>query len=221
VARRVVDLVRAGSVSCVVEIGSGTGLVSLAAVAAGAPRVVATDFNALTLDLLNGAVDLNFQGDKDSRRSHIQTALFDVTDTAVPLPTWVEEPFLAAKTAREEGVAIPPAEEASSRGGSGGLLVCADMLYSPRTSRAVARRCAEAWALGWRVLVGDCGRPGAVAFVKELELLGLVSLVGLEGDPLQAFTPVTGHTLAAPRNSLIATQHDREDPISVGMLELS
>ena len=179
VADRVVDLVRSEAVNQIFEIGAGTGLVSLAACAAGASKVVATDYNPLTLAILDNGATQNF-----GANHCIKTQLFDVTDANERLPQdW----------------------------GSGALLACADLLYTPSTSRAVARRCAEALRMNWRVVIGDCGRPGAGAFLAEMaELLGQPA----------AFHPVDAFTVAGPRNDLIAAEHEVKKRISVGMIEL-
>lgn len=218
VAEMVVALVQSGQVRRVFELGSGTGLVSLAALAAGADEVVASDFNALTLDILRMTADLNFAADP-IRLARLSTVLFDVTDEQLPIP-----PFSSSTTSVE----ISGNEEATnpSKTKICDLLVCADMLYMPRTGRALARRCANAVRCAcdsaggqrpWRVLVGDCGRPGAEAFVLELARLKLLPHPGLA-----AFRPVVGTALRGlPRHSLIAAEvNDGDAPLKVGVIEL-
>ena len=198
VAEIVVGLIQDGSVGRVFELGCGTGLVSLAATVAGASNVIATDYNPVTLSILDAAIGHNFEKD-EKLRSRLSTTVYDVSDPFCP--QWSDDNFNGG---------------ARDAHGACDLVVCADMLYSPQTSRAVARLCAKACRSGWRALVGDTGRPGASAFIDELELLGLVP----RGKGMAAFKPVEARTIKGPRNSLIATQHEHEASISVGIIEL-
>ena len=215
VATVVADMIRAGEVRNVVEIGAGTGLVSLTAVVAGASDVLALDYNADTLRLLEKTADLNLP--HGGPRERLRTELFDVTSCGA-----------------EEGGTNVPYEGC----GEDSALVVADLLYSPRTSRAVAHCVAEAVGRGMRVVVGDCGRPGADAFLKELQSCILAAVESRDprvassyaasfpesdtnGSPVAAWTNVDAKTIVSPRNSLIAAQHDEEKPIKVGLIEIA
>ena len=66
----------------VLELGTGTGLVSLAAALGGAASVLATDYNLFSLALLERAKTLQKQPVKET----LTTRFFDVKDLAVPLP---------------------------------------------------------------------------------------------------------------------------------------
>ena len=66
----------------VLELGTGTGLVSLAAAMGGAASVLATDYNMFSLSLLERAKTLQRQ----SVGSVLTTRFFDVKDLSVPLP---------------------------------------------------------------------------------------------------------------------------------------
>ena len=66
------------------ELGTGTGLVALAAARAGYGRVIATDYETVPLQLLQySAAKLNGEEDLNSR---IQTAKLDICDFDTPLP---------------------------------------------------------------------------------------------------------------------------------------
>jgi predicted nicotinamide N-methyase len=236
VAALVVDSVRRGDAKRVTELGSGIGLCAIAAAAAGAESVLGTDYNADALALLEMSADLSLP--LGGPRERLATAMFDVTTN--PSDGSGDDDVLAHCC------------------GSGDLLVAADMLYSPSTSRAVARRCAEAVARGASVVVGDTGRPGATAFLEELRDCMAETCAAAEaldddeddeeeeesperarqlraaaaaftasfplrdddGLPVVAFRSVDALTIAAPRNSLIATQHEEEKLLAVGMIEI-
>ena len=75
------------------------------------------------------------------------------------------------------------------------VVVAADVVYEPRTGRALAHRCLEALARGSQVLIGDSpGRAGRPAFLQELKELGVTNA---------AFQDVAGETVTGPRNDLI------------------
>lgn len=226
VAALTATMIRKGEVKRVTELGAGTGLVSIAAISAGAESVMSTDYNEEALALLELAADLNLP--RGGPRERLRMALYDVTTTG------------------------DAANVLAHCAGPGDLLVCADMLYAPSTSRAVARRCAEAVRRGASVIVGDTGRPGAPAFLKELRACidatcaeaaaqkkrggggeGSESLhraaaaftaafpaTAADGGPVVEFRAVGAETIASPRNSLIATQHDEVKPLSVGVIEI-
>ena len=272
-----VSQVSSGAVRRVIEIGTGTGLVSLAAVASGAECVVATDYNPATLEILDQAAKLNFESDVDVDekgnigklvyRNVLSIALFDVTDMDAEIPIWpasLSTSPSSESTSDLEWVEMdcpcsdfdnPAPSESSDRISRSvdassvcDLLVCADLLYTPRTARALAQRCATllkekktstsdappgsseaSQERPWRVLVGDCGRPGAAAFVDELQRLGLLAVPatpeckttssGIE-QKLAGFRPVAAHTLIGERHDLIATEHKDEKPLTVGVIEL-
>ena len=81
-------------------------------------------------------------------------------------------------------IPLPPAD----------WVVAADILYEPRTGRAMAHRAFEALSRGSRVLIGDSpGRAGRPAFLQELKRLGVDA----------EFVDVVGQTCGGPRHELI------------------
>lgn len=62
----------------VLELGAGTGLVSLTAALCGSPRVIATDFNPACLKLIQEAAKM--------QSVTVATHLLDITDLTKPLP---------------------------------------------------------------------------------------------------------------------------------------
>ena len=234
VAALTATMIRKGKVKRVTELGAGTGLVSIAAVSAGAESVLSTDYNEEALALLSLAADLNLP--RGGPRERLRSALYDVSsedDNADNDSDATTRDMLAHCA------------------GPGDLLVCADMLYSPSTSRAVARRCAEAVLRGASAIGGDTGRPGAPAFLEELRAIvaatcaqaaaaqegggekGSYSVqraaaafaaafptTATDGGPVVEFRAVDAETIASPRNSLIATQHDAVKPLRVGLVEI-
>ena len=65
------------------ELGAGTGLVSIAAVIAGYKRVIATDYEQIPLDFLGFAAE---QINTDVPTGVMETRLFDMCEHEVPLP---------------------------------------------------------------------------------------------------------------------------------------
>eukprot|EP00977_Amphora_coffeiformis_P012741 scaffold3226_cov160-Amphora_coffeaeformis.AAC.2 len=128
----------------VCELGAGTGLVSLAAAAGGASRVVATDYEFIPLKLLEYAQDnlnpsLSVEG-----ICRIETQLFDLCRSDMPLPNKID------------------------------IFLAADVMYEPSTGKALAYRVVEALKRGSRVLIGDSpGRAGRPAFLEQLKELGV------------------------------------------------
>ena len=148
----------------VCELGAGTGLVSLAAVAGGAAKVIATDYESIPLKLLQFAL-LKLNTNSIPRNSTIQMKLLDLCQhREVPLP-------------------------------KAGVFVAADVMYEPKTGRALAHRVAEALAQGSRVLIGDSpGRAGRPAFLQQLQELGIRDA---------EFVEVPGWTVTGDRHDLI------------------
>lgn len=68
----------------VLELGTGTGLVSFVATLRGAERVIASDYNPLTLAAIEVAASLQTPLPLD--RTVLHTLLFDVKDLSQPLP---------------------------------------------------------------------------------------------------------------------------------------
>jgi predicted nicotinamide N-methyase len=67
--------------SSVLELGAGTGLCSITAMACGASRVLATDYRAEPLQLLEESVAMN-----EVPREALSTAIFDIKLASEPLP---------------------------------------------------------------------------------------------------------------------------------------
>ena len=129
--------------STLLELGAGTGLVSIAAALGGTSKIMATDYEAIPLQLLKfAAVNMNHENsinnnsdggkeldnreiveERKKRLSNIETFLFDICDFDQPLPF---------------------AE----------LVVAADIMYEPKTGVAMAHRVVEALNAGSRVIVG-------------------------------------------------------------------
>jgi predicted nicotinamide N-methyase len=158
----------------VLELGTGTGLVSLAAAAGGAAAVTATDWERLPLQLLEYAqAHLN----PAARRIPIQTRVVNVHD------------FVGHNNSHNSHnstswARLPPAT----------VVVAADLLYEPVTGRALAHVVVQALAQGARVLIGDSpGRAGRPAFVQELQSLGVTAV----------FNDVEGTTVTGERHALI------------------
>uniref|UniRef100_A0A7S2ATK2 Calmodulin-lysine N-methyltransferase n=1 Tax=Octactis speculum TaxID=3111310 RepID=A0A7S2ATK2_9STRA len=109
----------------------------------------------------------------------------------------------------DQDVPLPPAD----------LVVAADVMYEPKTGRAMAVRTAEAVARGSRVIVGcSPGRPGREAFVETLlDLLPREALT---------FVDVRGETVSGPRHPLICgsgstsvSVEGSSRPVMVNMLD--
>lgn len=172
------------------EIGVGTGLVSLAAARAGAAKVYATDYEEIPLQLLRYAAEhLNNNGDDEFNADVIVTSQWDVCNCDdQPLPKDAD------------------------------LLVVADLLYEPRTGRALAKLVVRALRAGMEVVIADSpGRVGRESFLETLQPY-------LRNDNV-AFRQVMGTTVTGERNDLICgrtsrTVSETERPLSVDMLEL-
>lgn len=111
----------------VLELGSGTGLVSIAAALGGVSKIMATDYEQVPLQLLEfAAKHLNKDSDTQENvdlSSKIETFLFDICDKSSPLPF-------------------------------ADIVVAADIMYEPKTGIAMAHRVVEALENGSRVIVG-------------------------------------------------------------------
>lgn len=128
----------------VLELGAGTGLVSLVASLSGAKMVIATDYEEAPLKLLKYAAT-HLNGKAVTVPDNIEIAHLDLCDFETPLPY-------------------------------ADIVVAADVMYEPKTGRALAKRTIEALKQGSRVIVGDSpGRAGRPAFQKELQRLGITS----------------------------------------------
>lgn len=150
----------------VLELGAGTGLVSIVAAMAGASDVIATDYEPIPLTLLEYAAEKLNNDTSKPFSSIIKTAHFDLCDENTPLPT-------------------------------ADIVVAADIMYEPKTGKAMARRTLEALKRESRVIVGDSpGRAGRPAFLKELEALGVTG-------PKVKFELKMGRTCSGERHDLI------------------
>ena len=163
------------------ELGAGTGLVSISAALGGMSKIRATDYENVPLKLLQYAsTKINHQSHDDNssdakkivsneerkqKLTNIETFLFDICDHNIPLP-------------------------------SADFVVAADIMYEPKTGIAMAYRVVEALKVGSRVIVGcSPGRPGRPRFIEKLREL----LPNTKVD----FVGVNGTTCSGPRNELI------------------
>ena len=189
--------------TAVLELGTGTGLVSVSTALAGARKVLATDYEPLALDLTQYAAE-NLNNNNNSNNngarppaSVLSTGLLDLCALHDPLP-------------------IP-----SLRGGDENapvLVVAADVMYEPKTGAALAHRVVEALRQNCRVLVGDSpGRPGRPAFLQTLWELGV--------DRSVAFENAVGKTCTGPRHDLICGEGSTSvsptpEELSVALIDL-
>lgn len=182
----------------VLEVGAGTGLLSIAAALGGATSVLATDYESIPLHLLNYAArHLNpFSSPYGTAAAGaaastvITTAHFDLCDMETPLPVEAD------------------------------LFVAADVLYEPVTGKAVAMRVVQALQAGMTVVIGDSpGRAGRPSFLAELRRWNITAV---------DFANVTGRTVTGARHELIcgknstsvSAQHQPPVPLTVAILEL-
>mmetsp|Transcript_12571 Transcript_12571/g.34863 ORF Transcript_12571/g.34863 Transcript_12571/m.34863 type:complete len:399 (-) Transcript_12571:62-1258(-) len=160
----------------ILELGAGTGLVSIAAMKAGCQQVIATDYEQIPLDLLQyAAIHLNLplSNSNTQQQPSLSCQLLDMCNFS-------EQP-------------LPPVD----------YVVAADVMYQPSTGRAVAQRVLEALRNNSTVIVGDSpGRAGRPAFLKELQPR-LRWAQDKNGNRTVDFTNVPGWTVTGPRNSLI------------------
>ena len=150
-ARVLVELATRISAKSVLELGCGTGLVSLVAMRAGL-QVMATDVDEGALIAARAAA----------------ATLPAATLPAATLPA-ATFPAAGALTTTTFDVRssdpLPPAD----------IIVAADLLYEEVLAAALARRCIEALAEGAHVIVGDPGRLFRTRFdglVREGAALG-------------------------------------------------
>jgi predicted nicotinamide N-methyase len=175
--------------STVLELGAGTGLVSMAACAGGARHVLATDYEEIPLQLLQyAAVHLNPRISFWSCDSDVlECKLLDMCDTKTVLPyaDWV---------------------------------VAADIMYEPATGRAMAVRALEALQNGSRVLIGDSpGRAGRPAFLQELERLGIKGAVFV--DTVGSTVTGDRHDLICGKGSTTNSREPQELTVAIMELD--
>mmetsp|Transcript_108119 Transcript_108119/g.316109 ORF Transcript_108119/g.316109 Transcript_108119/m.316109 type:complete len:417 (+) Transcript_108119:78-1328(+) len=149
----------------VLELGCGTGLVSIAALLGGAKAVLATDRAWPNVERALASARINGQ--------QLHGAVFDVT-LAEPLPT-CQSGVGGSLHAPSRTDALPEHFD---------YVIFSDVLYWPREAAAFGRRAAEAFAAGSTVIVADPGRRRddfLAALRGELVQLGV--------DPLPAMEP--------------------------------
>eukprot|EP00413_Alexandrium_margalefii_P005330 CAMPEP_0204520890 /NCGR_PEP_ID=MMETSP0661-20131031/5498_1 /ASSEMBLY_ACC=CAM_ASM_000606 /TAXON_ID=109239 /ORGANISM="Alexandrium margalefi, Strain AMGDE01CS-322" /LENGTH=354 /DNA_ID=CAMNT_0051526463 /DNA_START=6 /DNA_END=1070 /DNA_ORIENTATION=- len=157
----------------VLELGCGTGLVSLAARLHGAAFVLATDRSRRNLDLAKASARLN--------GVELEAELFDVS-LQQPLPS-AASPLCGNH--REAAYSAPCAGELPPRFD---FVVLSDALYWPEDTVAFARRVAEAHVSGSTVIVADGGRQRGTflgSLRKELADLGVHPLPELALRPVR------------------------------------
>jgi len=121
----------------VLELGTGTGLVSIAAAMGGAKRIIATDYEPLALALTRYAAD---NINHINNTNIIETQLLDMCALK-------EQP-------------LPIGDDGDN---AIDVVVAADIMYEPKTGIAMAHRAVEALRQNCRVIIGDS--PGRVRCV--------------------------------------------------------
>jgi Lysine methyltransferase len=193
----------------VLEVGTGTGLVAMAACAAGAAHVIATDYEAIPLRLLRQAARyLNSPLLDNVCVSSASESFTDKGSFSVPLKDALAMPAATVLDTQcfdlcDMTTRLPFPFDPQSKPGAAlnctrnCWFVAADVMYEPRTGRALAHRVVEALEYGCHVLIGDSpGRAGRPAFLKELGRLGLYPKVA-------DFVDVVGSTVVGARHDLI------------------
>jgi len=191
------DLRESLSSTVVLELGTGTGLVSISAALGGAKSILATDYEPLALELTRYA-SLILNQDKKRIDNIIDTRLLD-------LCAFHQDP-------------LPIDSLKESNEGCEVLVVAADIMYEPKTGTAMAYRAVEALKQNCRVIVGDSpGRPGRPAFLQTLWELGV--------DKSVTFKETIGKTCSGPRHDLICGEGSTSvsptpEELSVALLDL-
>lgn len=157
----------------VLELGCGTGLISIAALLGGASFVMATDRAQANLERARASAQLN-------GRSDLHAELFDVT-LSLPLPSQASPLFGNSK-----GAPYRPscADKLPTRHFD--FVVFSDVLYWPMEAEAFGRRAAEAYVAGATVIIADPGRRRddfLRGLRSELERLGSRTLPSLDLMP--------------------------------------
>jgi len=136
----------------VLELGSGNGLCSLAALQLGAARVLATDYRELPLALARRAA-------KEMGQS-LETQVFDI---ASPMPS----PLVMSRRNRVDHIEAPDQELPEHD-----VLIAADVGYSTALAWRLGERCREALGRGCRVLVAESRKMAdcRLAFHEALNL---------------------------------------------------
>jgi len=188
----------------ILELGTGTGLVSIAAAMGGAKRVLATDYEPLALELTRYAAD-NINNKSTTSRSN---------NTDVPFSKRIETRLLDLCALEDQPLPI----EEDALGDGVDVVVAADIMYEPKTGIAMAHRAVEALRQNCRVIVGDSpGRPGRPSFLKTLRELGV--------DEGVDFEETIGKTCSGPRHDLICGKgstsvSETPQELSVALLDL-
>lgn len=193
----------------ILELGAGTGLVSLTCAIMGCKKVISTDYSPFTLQLIERAKTLQKRrqvGEEGKDRDapfitcdSIETRLLDVSDHSQRLPEC-------------------------------DICVIADLLYSPYLGEQVAKRVYEALSRGSKVVIGDSpNRPGRPKFLECLNAM-LENKWISEGKEKEKFVPVDfewreGRAVSGYRHSLISTSHkhsgdDKFSVLPIGLLHL-
>jgi predicted nicotinamide N-methyase len=121
----------------ILELGTGTGLVSIAAAMGGAKRILATDYEPLALELTRYAAD-NIKSNIDNNKDD------------VPLSKRIETQLLDLCALEEQPLPTSGID----------VVIASDIMYEPKTGVAMAHRAVEALRQNCRVIVGDS--PGRV-----------------------------------------------------------
>jgi predicted nicotinamide N-methyase len=198
----------------VCEWGTGTGLVSLAAallatttdvtgrVGSAPPRrVIATDYEVVPLQLLQYAYE--YCNNKNKERSSSSTSS---SSNKVPLLETQLFDLLEYDT-----TPLIPAD----------VYLAADVMYEPRTGKALAHRVVQALQAGARVLIGDSpGRAGRPAFEAELQSLGIRNTPKFVTVPGWTVTGDRHDLICSPTSPTVTTTGTPPQPLSVALMEL-
>jgi predicted nicotinamide N-methyase len=186
--------------STVLEIGAGTGLVSITAALGGAKYVIATDYEPIPLTLLRyAATTLNGVQCTDEKCQQENNSMVETNCT-------IQTQILDLRNLTEP---LPPAD----------IVVAADVLYESATGIALAHRALEAYQRGSRFIVGDSpGRPGRIPFLNELKRIA----PEIEAE----FVTTLGLSCLGQRHDLICGKDsqsitiDKPRPLTVSILDL-
>ena len=183
----------------VCEIGSGTGLVSLAVAMAGknVQEVYATDYNPFCIELINKAIEIQ----RNEIKCNIATSIFDAKDFNYPLPS--ADIYCFADVLYDQSLGVAVAKRIFEAIKNNKKVIIAD----------AKTRLGKEFSIEFsHVLTLSCiGRQPMLDKLNEL-------LLADNRQPV-SFTWVTGEAVQGERDMLISTP-DKTQTVPVGLLEL-